>query len=33
MQAQMFLRIGFTNWRIIEKYFIISFLSSLSAKN
>ena len=27
------LRIGFTNWHIIEKYFRIDFLSSLSAKN
>ena len=33
MQAQMFLRIGFTNWNVIEKYFRINFLSSLSAKN
>ena len=29
----MFLRIGFTNWNIIEKYFWMNFLSSLSAKN
>ena len=29
----MFLRIGFTNWNIIEKYFRINFLNSLSAKN
>ena len=29
----MFLRIGFTNWNIIEKYFRTSSLSSLSVKN
>ena len=29
----MFLGIGFTNWNIIEKYFRMNFLSSLSAKN
>ena len=33
MQAHMFPRIGFTNGNIIEKYFRIHFLSSLSAKN
>ena len=32
MQAQLFFRIGLTNWNIIEKYFRINFLSSLSAK-
>ena len=29
----MFLGIGFTNWNIIEKYFRMNFLSTLSAKN
>ena len=33
MQAQMFLGIDFTNWNVIEKYFMMSFLSSHSAKN
>ena len=33
MQAQIFLGIGFTNWNVIEKYFRMNFLSSLSAKN
>ena len=28
----MFLRIGFSNWNIIEKYFMMSFLSNPSAK-
>ena len=29
----MFLRIGFTNWNINERFFRMNFLSSLSAKN
>ena len=29
----MFLGIGLTNWNIIEKYFRMNFLISLSAKN
>ena len=29
----MFLRIGFINWNIIEKYFRMNFLNSLFAKN
>ena len=33
MQAQMFLRIGFTDWNNIKKYFRMNFLGSLSAKN
>ena len=33
MQAQTFLGIGLTTWNIIEKYFMMNFLSSLFAKN
>ena len=29
----MFLRIGFTYWNIIENYFRMNFLSSLSTKD
>ena len=28
----MFMRIGFANWNIVEKYFRMNFLSSPSAK-
>ena len=33
MQVQIFLRISFTNRNIIEKYFRLNSLGSLSAKN
>ena len=33
MQAQMFFRIGFTNWKFIEKYFRMNILSSVSANS
>ena len=33
MQTHMFLRIGNKNWNIIEKYFRMDCLCSLSAKN
>ena len=29
----MFLTINFTNWNVINKYFRMSFLNSVSAKN
>ena len=32
MQVQVFMRIGFANWNITEKYFRMNFLSSPSAK-
>ena len=32
MQTQMFLGVGFTNRNVIEKYFRMNFLSSISAK-